>query len=592
MTISVGVVDVPGHEDFVKNMVAGVGSIDLALLVVAADDGWMPQTEEHLQILHYLGVSHAVIALTKIDLATGSESQIVERLRARLRGTAFETAPIVSTSVVTSQGIEELKTALASALAEMPSPADAGKPRLPIDRVFTLRGIGTVVTGTLSGGTLRRGQPVMLQPSGQATRIRSLHSHNHDVEGVASGTRAAINLPDVNASPDTAGHVANLARGEVVTVSQLGGGSDTVDALLEKSNRLLNSADPAARPLKDGALVRIHHGSAHTLARVRMLDASILAPGQRVLAQLRMESPLFVLAGDRFIVRDSSQTRTLAGGTVLEVDGQRRHLRRPEHLRFLQQRAQAPLNPLIFAETQLTRDRALRRADLLLRTRFSAEAAVRALDELTRQQKAVSLGDWVMDTAWWRSVRQRAADLIEAEHRSHSERLGLNLNDLRTAIEKDLPSKEVWEVLQADLCRTEFVQTGAIIRAARHRPALPPQLQAAGDRLRVRLAEKPFEPPARKELCPDAASQQALRFLVQNGEAIELSDDTVLGTEGLARARDSIRHFLQQRGAATASDLRQFLGTSRRVIIPLLERLDREGVTVRRGDQRVLKRET
>src|ERR1700731_4579508 len=242
-SFQLGIVDVPGHEDFVKNMVAGVGSIDLALFVVAADDGWMPQTEEHLQILAYLGINRAVIALTKIDLIR-DEHRVIAAIHDKLRDTPFTDAPIVPTSVVTERGLDHLKAALAQVLACMPSPRDIGKPRLPVDRVFTLRGIGTVVTGTLTGGTLRRRQSVAIQPSGKVARIRNIQSHNHDVEFGVPGTRTALNLTDIAVSDD-------VRRGDVVTLAEFGGASDVFDIALEVSQR-------ANRPLRDGAQVHVH----------------------------------------------------------------------------------------------------------------------------------------------------------------------------------------------------------------------------------------------------------------------------------------------------------------------------------------------
>src|SRR3989442_649393 len=228
-TVSIGIVDVPGHEDFVKNMVAGVGSIDLALFVVAADDGWMPQTEEHLQILSYLGVSRAVVALTKIDLVE-SEERIAARLREKLANSLFAEAPIVPTSILDARGLEELKATLVRVLSDTPPPRDIGKPRLPVDRVFTLRGIGTVVTGTLTGGRLHRGQPLIVQPSGKTTRIRAVQNHNRDVDVSGPGTRTALNLPDVDADA--------VQRGDVVTLAELGPASDTLDVVLGKYERL------------------------------------------------------------------------------------------------------------------------------------------------------------------------------------------------------------------------------------------------------------------------------------------------------------------------------------------------------------------
>src|SRR6266568_4974630 len=227
-----GIVDVPGHEDFVKNMVAGVGSIDLALFVVAADDGWMPQTEEHLQILAYLGVTRAVIALTKSDL--GQIDNVHEQIRAQLRDTAFARSPIVPTSVRTGEGIENLKCALGSEFATMQPQCDSGEPRLFVDRAFALRGIGTVVTGTLTGGQLRRGQTIIVQPQDFEARIRSIQSHGSELECAQPGMRTAINLPDV-AIGDGPGQIK---RGDVITAVDLGKSSASLVVTLEKSSRL------------------------------------------------------------------------------------------------------------------------------------------------------------------------------------------------------------------------------------------------------------------------------------------------------------------------------------------------------------------
>jgi selenocysteine-specific elongation factor len=581
--ISAGIVDVPGHEDFVKNMVAGVGSIDLALFVVAADDGWMPQTEEHLQILEYLGVKHAVVALTKIDLATDEES-VEAAVREKLHGTPFASATVVRTSTIIQRGIDELKAALASALAQTQVPRDIGKPRLAVDRVFTLHGIGTVVTGTLSGGTLQVGQSVVIQPSGKATRVRNLQSHNRDVTSVGPGTRTAINLPDVFVAGKGQSYAdSGVTRGEVVTLPELGGPSRTVDVALERTLRSVHSGLTESRPVKDGALVRVHHGSASHAARVLLLDQPELQPGERALAQLRFETPVYVFAGDRFVVRDWSEQTTLAGGVVLEPDASRKNVRTPAHLEFLRTRANAPENLEAFVTSLVAYKRAVGTAGLLAKSRWS-------VSEIAAAIRGKSVGAWVFDPSWWTAVRQKAGQRIQEEHRTHPERSGLLLNDLRASIEPELPEPAFFETLLAELCREEYVQAGTAIRHKQHRPALPPALQAAGARVRAALSAKPFEPPARKELAPDQASQNVLRFLLQIGEAIELSEDTVMLSENFARASEQIKKFIRGRGKATASELRQHLNTNRRVIIPLLEKLDKDGVTLRQGDVRILKK--
>src|SRR3954470_13815345 len=260
--LRVGIVDVPGHEDFVKNMVAGVGSIDAAMLVVAADDGWMPQTEEHLQILAYLGVTRGVVALSKIDLAT-DEAAVVADIRERLCGSPLHDAPIVPTSVPTGRGVDKLKVALAGVLAQTPPHRDIGKPRLAVDRAFGLKGVGTVVTGTLSGGALRRGQPVVIQPGGIAARIRNVQSYNSDVEMAHPGARVSLNLSDVEPRTARAAHGDRVVgRGDVVTLAELGGTTNRLEFFRGRPPR---SAGPEAilpaRPIKRGTLVQVHHGT-------------------------------------------------------------------------------------------------------------------------------------------------------------------------------------------------------------------------------------------------------------------------------------------------------------------------------------------
>ena len=573
-SLLLGIVDVPGHEDFVKNMVAGVGSIDLALFVVAADDGWMPQTEEHLQILTYLGVNRAVVALTKIDLIQ-DERRAAAAIHEKLRDTPFADAPIISTSVVTGRGLGHLKAALAQVLADTPSALDIGKPRLPVDRVFILRGIGTVVTGTLTGGTLRRGQIVAIQPSGKAARIRNIQSHNRDVELAVPGTRTALNLPDTAASDD-------VHRGDVVTLAEFGGPSEILDVLLKVSPR-------ANRSLRGGAQVRVHHGSANVCAKVVFFIDKELASGEQALAQLRLESSVFVFAGDRFVLRDSSGQMTLAGGVVLDPNPSRKLFRSEERLSYLRRLAESPGDAVTFVASQIGRDHAFNRSQLLLKSKFSAADISSAVSRLAAEGHLVIAGDFAVSATKWLLLRQRTADAIEAWHRTHPEQAGLSLSDLRANLEADLPISELFEPLVADLCRSEFVQVGNTIRRVTHRPALPPLLQAAAAKLRAALAANPFVPPSRKELAPDSVSQQALRFLIKTGEIVEISAEVVLAAESLKRMTELIRQYIQDNGPATVSQLRQELACSRRVIVPLLERLDRDGVTLRNGDTRKLR---
>ena len=310
--IHAGVVDVPGHEDFVRNMIAGIGSIDLALFVVAADDGWMPQTEEHLQILSYLGVQRAVIAVTKSDL--GRVDVVTDQIRSELHGTAFANSPIVPTSVRTGTGVERLTAALATELSSAKAHRNISKPRLFIDRVFTLRGVGTIVTGTLTGGVLRRGQQIIIYPANLETRIRSIQSHGIELEVAQPGMRTAINLPDIP--------VDQIKRGDVVTVPSLGEPDSTLVVLLEKSSRLDRedrvSSDVLSKTAPSYMFTTEHRG---LRPKLRCEKMARLKPAKKELLNSNSRSPIFAFVGDRFVLRDSSEQHTIAGGLVLDPDG-------------------------------------------------------------------------------------------------------------------------------------------------------------------------------------------------------------------------------------------------------------------------------
>jgi selenocysteine-specific elongation factor len=572
--IHVGIVDVPGHEDFVKNMVAGVGAIDLALLIVAADDGWMPQTEEHLQILSYFGVRRAVVSLTKADLAT-DEAAVVAAIRERLQGTAFADAPIVPTSVVVGTGLDILKTTLARVLSETPRPRDIGKPRLAVDRVFSLTGAGTIVTGTLVGGQFHRGQPVVIQPGGKPARIRRVQSHGRDVEASAPGMRTALNLAD--ADP-----VDGVHRGNVITLPDMGRANDCLDVMLEISAR-------ANKPLKDGARVRVHFGSGNVPAHVALGTGKELAVGGHVVAQLRLEAPVYLCAGDRLTIRDWSEQQTLAGAVVLDSDATRRGFRASARQQWLHRVAESLAMPSLLVAAYVARDVAIRRSRAFVKTRFSKDDIDGAIAELARDGAVVTNGDMVVDAATWSATLRRSAQLVDDEHRDHPERLGLSLTELRNTIVREFPFEDLFDALVAGLCERGFARSGSVIQRTSHRAQLPDPLRSAGENLRRNLTARPLEPPSRKELAPDSASQRALKFLIDSGEVIEISAELVMTATAVAQASAHVKAFIAKNGPATVSDVRQSLGSSRRVIVPFLEYLDRMFVTVRHGDKRALR---
>jgi selenocysteine-specific elongation factor len=576
-TIHAGIVDVPGHEDFVRNMIAGVGSIDLALLVVATDDGWMPQTEEHLQILNYLGVQRGVIALTKSDL--GGIDIVAERIRERLRDTPFARALIVPTSIRTGDGIENLKEALATELATAGPQPDICKPRLFVDRVFTLRGIGTVVTGTLSGGSIRRSQDVVVQPGEISARVRSIENHGRDVEIARPGMRTAINLPNLSIGEN------GVQRGDLVTVNSVGTPHGTIDVLLERSSRLKRNS-PAARPVKNGSSVQVHFGTGRIAAKITLLDKPAVGAGQRAIARLRFDSPIVAFVGDRFVVRDSSEQNTIAGGTVLDSDANGANFRSAAQIQFLKARATAPHDIDVCIRSRLQRDAWIESKALLVKSNFGADEISEALSRLSHEGEIVLAGDIAAGASYWHDLSNRAATLIDRAHEKNPERRGVDLSELRMDLATE-PDK-LFNAVISELTRNGFVQFENQIARVSHKPSLPLELLSVAETIRAALSARRFDPPDRKAFSEDRNLQQALRFLIDKGEIVEISREIVVLREAAEQMQNTVADFLSEKGSATASQLRQKIGTTRRVIIPFLEYLDRAGVTRRIGDERVL----
>ncbi|MCP4729592.1 MAG: selenocysteine-specific translation elongation factor [Roseibacillus sp.] len=577
-----GIVDVPGHADFVNNMVAGVGGMDVALFVVAADDGWMPQSEEHLHILTFLGVRRCVVALTKSDLAEDLDFSI-EFVRDSLRNTILESAPIVPVSSITGQGIEQLRTALCSQLISAPPVADFGKPLLPVDRAFSVKGIGTVVTGTLSGGSLGVGDSLILQPVGLPAHVRAIQNHSHSVESAHPGMRTALNLPELQVSTrDRSG----AGRGTLVTGVQAGKSTDTININMQRLNREIPGQLATRRALPSGRRVRVHHGSGSTGARIFFVEGTSISPGQTALAQLRLDEPRFMMVGDHVVLRDWSGEATVGGGLVLDADASRRRLRNEEQVQFLRQRAEAPGNLSVLLTSALERDSLVDLAGLKLRLRFPDGEIDEVVKELLTEGVACELGSHLAAASWWKELLTRASDLVGAFHRKNADLPGLHLEDLRKSVQDGLPDPGLFDLMVQHLGERGVVQRGTILAQEAFSPALSDDIRTAAERIEQALRREPLSPPGRAELAAGTSSQRALSFLIRSGAVTELTEKVIILTEIYDQACEQILDFLQSQGQATASDLRQHLDTSRRIIMPLLERMDTEGKTRRNGDYR------
>ena len=455
-------------------------------------------------------------------------------------------------------------------------PRDCGKPRLFIDRVFILHGIGTVVTGTLTGGRLRRGQRIVVQPGNLETRIRSIQSHGRELEVAEPGMRTAINLPDVNTE--------QISRGDVVTIVEFAAANSTMVALLEKSPRL-GRESPPARPLKTSSSVYLHHGTSRVAAKIRLVENGLLEPGKKEIAQLRLASPIFAFAGDRFVIRDPSEQHTLAGGMVLDLNGI--EFRDEQKCKLLRERAAAPDDVHLWVRSEVGMRRFVPIQGLLDKSRFSNSEIADAFQRLQRHEEIAMHDKIAANSSSWRVLRDRAVRLIDNALNKNPERAGYNLSELRTAL-GDKPT-DVFEALITDICSGDFVRKESLIARRSHRPALPPKLQPVANKIHEALCKKPFDPPPRRDLGSDLEAQRVLKFLIENGQVIEVASEVVLLRENFEHMKNAVADFISKNGPATVSELRQALESSRRTMVPFLERLDRESFTRRMGDKRSLR---
>ncbi|MGB0992973.1 MAG: selenocysteine-specific translation elongation factor [Akkermansiaceae bacterium] len=580
-TYEIGIVDVPGHADFVNNMVAGVGALDLAVFIIAADDGWMPQSEEHLHILNYLGIKQIVIALTKSDLCEDVPFA-VEMLRDELKDTSISDAPIVPVSSVTGDGIDELKTKLLEKIRNCTAHEDTGKARVAIDRIFSPKGTGTVITGTLCGGSVNIGDSLQLQPEGLDTKIRYIQNHNQGLETAVPGMRTALNLPDLPiASPGKPG----AQRGHTLCSPGIGETSRTLDVLLQRIARPIPGFKP--RALRNTETVILHHGSARCHARVILNDRTHLHPGEECLAQLRLDSPLFLLTGDRVVLRDGSQQSTLAGGIVLDAKPTRQGFRSESRASFLQPRAENPDDVATYITTLLDRDHLLDSENPLPNNPFHENTISSAIQALLDEQTIVEHDTMLLHAAWWNDQLDLAGKAVKSWHQHRPDIPSMPLDELAQKL-PDVP-EAIFVHLPSAMEQRGYQSSGKGLASSSHTLTLPDEIAPEANAILKNLNQAGLQPPNRVDLTATAKSDQAMKFLIRSGQVIELDQKVVISTEARNAAQESVREFIQQQGQATASELRQHLDSTRKVVMPLLEHLDAIGLTVRNDNFRTLK---
>jgi selenocysteine-specific elongation factor len=584
----VGIVDVPGHRDFIENMLAGIGGIDAALFVVAADEGVMPQTREHLAILDILQIQGGVVALTKIDMVDDPDwLDLVEMdLHQTLLGTVLDEVPIVRVSGRTGAGIPELLAAISAALADRPPRADFGRPRLPIDRTFTIAGFGTVVTGTLTDGQLRVGDEIEILPQRLTGRIRGLQTHKRKEDIAVPGGRTAVNVSGIA--------LDQFQRGNVLTHP----GDYKPSRRLDVRFRLLPDASAS---LKHNTEVKLFIGAAEIVARLRLLGTEELLPGETGWLQLELTEPVVAIRGDRYILRRPSPGETLGGGLVVDAQPKGRHKRFASGtLSRLEALSHGSPSEVLF-QALLSLGAAPVR-EIIERSSLDSNSVPQALGELLETGQILALeGSFdpaapltgnalVTSKGYWEQLADRSVQEVEKYHRSFPLRPGMPREELKSRLKSTLrdSSRLFNAVLSKLVAEGELTEAGPLVKRPDHSIRFTNEQKQRADRLLARFAQAPYAPPSVKE-CLSEVGEDLFAALIDLGQFVSVSSEVVFRREDYERMVAEVRNMLQMRGKITAAEVRDHFNTSRRYVLALLEHLDAIGVTVREGDYRKLK---
>ncbi len=579
---SAGIVDVPGHERFIKNMLAGAHGIDLVLFTVAADDGVMPQTEEHLDIVHLLGVKMAIFVITKADLVPAARlADVEEEIDILTLGTTLENSPKLAVSSVTGQGLDVLKQLISATLKARVQSPPSGYFRLPVDRAFVLQGHGVVVTGTALSGEIKVGEQVRCLPGDHLFRIRSLQVHGQSVESAGWGQRVAMNL--------TGPERAAIERGQVICHEKLSLTSDRFDAFLEVR-------PAAAKGIKNHQRLRIHIGAAERLAKIVLLgDAQKLSAKESAYCQITLNEPLLVMRGDHFVARDETARRTLGGGVVVHPWANRHRRGEAELLSRLKSLHSGEFGAVVESFLAESAAFALPIDAIYQFLNLREEEARQKIDRLKSLRVVNAEGEKVFTTETkWNRLKERLLDTLKEFHAAHPLVPGMDMEELRGKLGFELNQKVFRVVVESFINEKLIAKEENLLRLAGHRLQLGGQEKSLMDKIKKLLGEQPLAPPDLKEIekragVPRQRLNEVLRLLEREGSVVRITTDMYFLAGSIDELRATLRSFLAQKGEMTAASFRDLIGSSRKYTIPLLEFFDRDGLTIRIGDVRRLK---
>lgn len=577
----IGIVDVPGHRDFIENMLAGVGGIDAALLIIAADEGVMPQTREHLAILDLLEIPAGLIVLTKCDLASdpGWLDLLSADIRAIVKDTALRDAPILRVSAKTKTGLDDLLSNIQSLLQTKPARPNFNRPRLPIDRVFTMSGFGTVVTGTLSDGQLSAGDEVEILPAGIKGRARGLQTHKKKEETAIPGSRVAVNISGVDAD--------SIRRGDVLTRPNQYQPARRLDARF----RLLKDATAS---LKHNDEVKFFIGASETIATIRLLGMEELQPGSEGWIQLEMREPVIAVRGDQYILRRPSPGETVGGGRIVDPQPKGRHKRFDESvLKSLESLAQGSPSDILLEASNALGLAPIK--EVVARSRLEAANAETALNELLLTSSllllegglpAASSDLLIVSQSHWQTARARALQIISEFHKTFPLRRGIPREELKSKLK--LSPRVFNSVVARLLTEHAIADRSSTVSLPGHEVRFTVGEQATIGRLKRKFEANPFSPPSVKD-CQAEVGENVFNALIEGGEFMPVSADVIFRKSDYDSIKEKIKRIIETQGKISLAEARDALNTSRKYAQALLEHFDAIGFTMRDGDFRKLR---
>lgn len=580
-----GIVDVPGHEKFVRHMVAGATGIDLVALVIAADEGVMPQTREHMEICELLRVKKGLVVLTKTDLTDGPEwvEMVKEDVAEFLKGTFLEGAPIIPVSSVTREGLDQLRQEITKLVADVDARSAEGPFRLSVDRVFSMRGFGTVVTGTSLSGRLHVGDPVTVYPSEHKTKVRGLQVHSEEVQEVLPGQRTAINLQGIER--------ILVQRGDVIATPGALVATHMVDVHLD----LLSSAP---RPLKNRAKIRFHTGTAEHFATIVLLDGEELLPGKKGFAQIRLESPIAALRGDRFVIRSYSPVQTIGGGSILHpLPRKHKGQEKREAARALAQLLEGDDPGIILWHVKDALWSGLSEEELRVRANVTPKSLEKTLQQFISQKKVILYDKEnrrMIHSDTLEKLKQEIRDSLADYHQRFPLKPGMSKEELAAQLPKPADVKLYNYILRQLVDQDEIVQEMEWVRLKSHKIDLTRDEELIRQKIEKTFKSAGLQPPFFKEIAASLPGtskqhQDVLEWMLSQGTLVKVKEDIYFHSEVLNDLQQRMVAFLKEHGEISTPQFKELTQASRKYTIPLLEYFDAKKVTIRIGDMRRLR---